>query len=165
MKTNLDYLLDNPSLAQVWVELKLTKTNPLHDDYYRMEYAEITLAEAEKIAQAKCKGIVLEYQGEEYTRDWNGKRLPALTKSLPDGSVDPDSLDARLWCSEAWKVMAQRREMESKKIEERTARLEFVIRYFIETLEREPSESRTLAYALSAKDVDSLAKMAAKTLA
>ena len=165
MKENLDYLLDNPNLAQVWVELKLTKTNPLHDDYYRMEYVEITLAEAEKIAQANCKGIVLEYQGEEYAKDWNGKSLPGLTKALPDGSVDPDSLDARLWCSEAWKVMAQRRAKESKKIEERTARLEFVIRYFIETLEREPAESRTLAYALSAKDVDSLAKMAAKTLA
>ena len=83
---------------------------------------------------------------------------------LPDGSLDPDSPSARLWCSEAWRVMAQRRAKESKKIEERTARLEFVIRYFIETLEREPSESRTLAYALSAKDVDSLAKMAAKAL-
>jgi len=165
MKTNLDYLLDDPRLTQVWVELKLTKTNPLHDDYYRMEYAEITLAEAKKIAQANCKGIVLEYQGEEYATDWNGKRMPMVTQWLPDGSVDPASPSARLWCSEAWKVMAQRRAKESAKIEERTARLEQVIRYFIETLEREPAESRTLAYALSAKDVDSLAKMAAKTLA
>ena len=165
MKENLDYLLDDPRLAQVWVELKLTKTNPLHDDYYRMEYVEITLAEAEKISQANCKGIVLEYQGEEYTTDWNGKRMPSIAHWLPDGSLDPDSPSARLWCSEAWKVMAQRRAKESKKIEERTARLEQVIQYFIETLEREPSESRELAYALSAKDVDSLAKMAAKTLA
>jgi len=164
MKENLDYLLDDPRLAQVWVELKLTKTNPLHDDYYRMEYAEITLAEAEKIAQANCKGVVLEYQGEEYTKDWNGKRMPSIVQWLPDGSEDPASPYARLWCSQAWAVMNQRRELESTKIEERTARLEFVIRYFTETLKREPAESRTLAYALSAKDVDSLAKMAAKAL-
>lgn len=156
MKENLDYLLDNPSLAQVWVELKLTKTNPLHDDYYRMEYADVTYAEAEKIAQANCKGIVLECQGEEYTTDWNGKRLPELTT---------ENVFARLWCSEAWKVMAQRRAKESKKIEERTERLELVIEYLIESLEQEPAESRELVYALKPDEIDSLAKMAAKDLA
>lgn len=164
MKENLDYLLDNPSLAQVWVELKLTKTNPLHDDYYRMEYADVTYAEAEKIAQANCKGIVLECQGEEYTTDWNGKRMPGITQCLPDGTIDPATPYARLWCSEAWKVMAQRRAKESKKIEERTARLEFVIRYFTESLGQEPAESRELAYALKPDEIDSLAKMAAKDL-
>ena len=153
MKENLDYLLDDPRLAQVWVELKLTKTNPLHDDYYRMEYAEITLAEAEKIAQAGCKGIVLEFQGEEYTTDWNGKRLAGITA---------ENAYARLWCSEAWRVMSQRRAKESQKIEERTARLELVIEYLIESLRQEPAESRALAYALSPKEIDSLAQMASK---
>jgi len=61
--------------------------------------------------------------------------------------------------------MNQRRELESAKIAERTHRLELIIRYFIETLGQSPEESRAVAYELPAKSVDSLAKMAAKTLA
>ena len=153
MKENLDYLLDNPATCQVWVDFKICKTNPMHDDYLRYDSVEITLEQANKIAFAKCNSVVLEIPDKDYTLDWNDNRMPEL-----------ESTKVRMWNSQAWAVMNQRRAKESKKIEERTARLEFVIRYFIETLEREPSESRTLAYALSAKDVDSLAKMAAKAL-
>tara|TARA_R110002020_G_scaffold204603_7_gene408858 strand:- start:210 stop:677 length:468 start_codon:yes stop_codon:yes gene_type:complete len=153
MKENLDYLLDNPATCQVWVDFKICKTNPMHDDYLRYDSVEITLEQANKIAFAKCNSVVLEFPDKDYTLDWNDNRMPEL-----------ESTKVRMWNSQAWAVMNQRRAKESKKIEERTARLEFVIRYFIETLEREPSESRTLAYALSAKDVDSLAKMAAKAL-
>jgi hypothetical protein len=154
MKENLDYLLDNPATCQVWVDFKICKTNPMHDDYLRYDSVEITLEQASKIASAKCNSVVLEFPDKDYALDWNDNRMPEL-----------ESTKVRMWNSQAWAVMNQRRAKESKKIEERTARLEFVIRYFIETLEREPAESRTLAYALSAKDVDSLAKMAANTLA
>tara|TARA_R110002020_G_C16160879_1_gene763392 strand:+ start:719 stop:1114 length:396 start_codon:yes stop_codon:yes gene_type:complete len=129
-----------------------------------MEYVDVSYDEAKKIAQANCKGVVLEYQGEEYTTDWNGKRMHGITQSLPDGTIDPASPYARLWCSEAWKVMSQRRAKESKKIEERTARLEFVIEYLTKSLGQESAESRELAYALSSKEIDSLAKMAALAL-
>ena len=154
MKTNLDYLLDDPATCQVWVDFKICKTNPMHDDYLRYDSVEITLEQASKIASAKCNSVVLEFPGKDYTLDWNDKRMPEL-----------ESTKVRMWNSQAWAVMNQRREMESAKIAERTRRLELIIRYFIEALGQSPEESRAAAYELPTKSVDSLAKMAAKTLA
>ena len=154
MKTNLDYLLDDPATCQVWVDFKICKTNPMHDDYLRYDSVEITLEQASKIASAKCNSVVLEFPGGEYTLDWNDNPMPEL-----------ETTKVRMWNSQAWAVMNQRREMESAKIAERTRRLELIIRYFIETLGRNPEESRAVAYELPTKSVDSLARMAAKNLA
>jgi hypothetical protein len=118
MKKNLDYLLDDPSLCQVWVELKLTKTNPLHDDYFRLDSVEVTLDEASKIAHARCKGIVVEYQGKEYTNTWDGKLMPRLAVGT-----------ARLWCSKAWELSNQKRQLEKSKIDKRDAKLKAVLKY------------------------------------
>ena len=154
MKTNLDYLLDNPATCQVWVDFKICKTNPMHDDYLRYDSVEISLEQASKIASANCNSVVLEFAGGEYTLDWNDNPMPKL-----------ETTKVRMWNTQAWAVMNQRRELESTKIAERTRRLELIIRYFIETLGQSPEESRAVAYELPAKSVDSLAKMAAKTLA
>ena len=154
MKTNLDYLLNDPATCQVWVDFKICKTNPMHDDYLRYYSVEISLEQASKIASAKCNSVVLEFAGGEYTLDWNDNPMPKL-----------ETTKVRMWNTQAWAVMNQRRELESAKIAERTHRLELIIRYFIETLGQSPEESRAVAYELPAKSVDSLAKMAAKTLA
>lgn len=120
MKQNLDYLLDDPSLCQVWVELKLTKTNPLHDDYYRLDSVDITLDEASKIADAECQGVVVEYQGKEYTNTWDDKPMPKLTVGT-----------ARLWCSKAWELSNQKRLLEKSKIDKRDAKLKIVLEYLL----------------------------------
>jgi len=157
MKKDLEYLLDDPSLAQVWVEYALTKGNPLHDDYYRMESVEISLDEATKIAHAECKGVVVEYQGREYAKTWYGKDLPKLTTGK-----------ARLWCSEAWRVMAQRAAKESTLREEQDHKVEMVIEYFEKILKRSPEKARQSIYNLNLHTqkatVDSLYPMAAKAL-
>jgi len=78
MKTNLDYLLNDPATCQVWVDFKICKTNPMHDDYLRYDSVEISLEQASKIASAKCNSVVLEFAGGEYTLDWNDNPMPKL---------------------------------------------------------------------------------------
>ena len=158
MKNHLAYLLEDPSLAQVWVEFALTKGNPIHDDYTgRMESVEISLDEATKIAHAQCKGVVVEYQGREYTKTWYGKDLPKLTTGK-----------ARLSCSEAWRVMAQRSAKESTLREEQDHKTETVIEYFEKVLKRSPEKARQSIYNLNLATqkatVDSLYPMAEQAL-
>jgi hypothetical protein len=159
MKSHLAYLLEDPSLAQVWVEYALTKGNPIHDDYTgRMESIEISLDEATKIVHAQCKGIVVEYQGQEYAKTWCDSDLPKLKQGT-----------ARLWCSEAWKVMAQRSAKESTLRNEQDHKTEIVIAYFEKILKRSPEKARQSIYNLNLQTqkatVDSLYPMAAKALA
>ena len=137
MKQNLDYLLDNPSLCQVWVELKLTKTNPLHEDYYRLDSVDITLDEASKIAHAECKGIVVEYQGKEYTNTWDNKPMPKLTVGT-----------ARLWCSKAWELSSQKRQLENSKIKAREQKVSTVVKYLVDSLGIAESAIRQELYDL-----------------
>ena len=60
MKNHLAYLLEDPSLAQVWVEYALTKGNPIHDDYTgRMESIEIS---------------------QEYAKTWSDTSMPKLSQ-------------------------------------------------------------------------------------
>ena len=156
MKKNLDYLLEDPTLCQVWVELKLTKTNPLHEDYYRLDSVEVTLTEASKIAHAKCKGIVVEYQGKEYTNTWDNKPMPRLTVGK-----------ARLWCSKAWELSNQKRQLEKSKIDKRDTKLKAVLKYLLiagrEGIGRE--EILSLPRDLQAVMVDTIYDRAEKYLA
>ena len=139
MKNHLAYLLDDPSLAQVWVEFALTKGNPMHDDYTgRMESVEISLDEATKIAHAQCKGVVVEHQGQEYAKTWSDTSMPKLSQGK-----------ARLWCSEAWRVMAQRSAKESTLRDEQDHKVDTVIAYFEKVLKRSPEKARHSIYSLS----------------
>ena len=158
MKNHLAYLLEDPSLAQVWVEYALTKGNPIHDDYTgRMESVEISLDEAAKIAHAECKGVVVEYQGQEYAKTWSDTSMPKLSQGT-----------ARLWCSEAWKVMAQRRAKESTLRDEQDHKVDTVIAYFEKVLKRSPAKARQSIYNLNLRTqkatVDSLYPMAVEAL-
>ena len=158
MKRNLDYLLEDPRLCQVWVELKLTKTNPLHEDYYRLDSVEVTLDEASKIAHAKCKGIVVEYQGKEYTNTWDGKPMPRLTVGK-----------ARLWCSKAWELSSQKRQLENVKIKAREQKVSTVVKYLVVSLGiSEPAirqELYDLGRARQGELVDNMLPKAEKYLA
>ena len=158
MKNHLAYLLDDPSLAQVWVEYALTKGNPIHDDYTgRMESIEVSLDEATKIVHAQCKGVVVEYQGKEYAKTWSDTSMPKLSQGT-----------ARLWCSEAWKVMAQRRAKESTLRDEQDHKVDTVIAYFEKVLKRSPAKARQDIYTLDrstqSATVDAVYPMAVKAL-
>ena len=159
MKKHLAYLLDDPSLCQVWVEFALTQGNPMHDDYTgRMESVEISLDEADKIAQAKCEGVVVEYQGKEYTKTWSDRSMPKLGQGK-----------ARLWCGEAYKAMTQRAAKESTLRDEQDHKTETVIAYFEKVLKRSPELARqqisSLALQTQKSTVDSLYPMAEQALA
>ena len=124
MKADLDYALNNPETTQFWVEFALTKGNPLHNDYAgRMEYVDITLAQAAKIAQANCTGIRLEYQGQEYTKDWNDKPLGKLNRHT-----------VRLWCLKAWQAMNQRHELYEKRRDEAEAKRKLITKQVVDHL-------------------------------
>ena len=159
MKNHLAYLLEDPSLAQVWVEYALTKGNPIHDDYTgRMESIEISLDEATKIAHAECKGVVVEYQGQEYAKTWSDTSMPKLSQGT-----------ARLWCGEAYKAMAQRSAKESTLRDEQDHKTDTVIAYFEKVLKRSPEAARQQIYNLNLRTqkatVDSLYPMAVEALA
>ncbi len=130
---NLDYLLNDTKTTKVWCLLKLAKPtcNPMYDTYYRNDSVEITLAEAVRVADAQLPDVVVEYQGEEYTKTWYDKPMPKLSVGK-----------ARLWCKQAWIASRQRRSLEQDKIAKRTAKIELVIDYFVQKLERDRQKVR-----------------------
>ena len=103
----------------------------MYDSYYRNDSVEITLAEAVRVADAQLSDVVVEYQGEEYTKTWYDKPMPKLSIGK-----------ARLWCKQAWIASRQRRSFEQDKIAKRTAKIELVIDYFVQKLERDRQKVR-----------------------
>ena len=84
-----------------------------------------------RVADAQLSDVVVEYQGEEYTKTWYDKPMPKLSVGK-----------ARLWCKQAWIASRQRRSLEQDKIAKRTAKIELVIDYFVQVLKRDRQKVR-----------------------
>ena len=153
-KGKLDYLLDNKATISVWIELCLCKVNPMFEDYSRKEYQIIDHEHAQKIAQADRMDVVLEWQGEEYTVDWNDNSLPPI----PEGK-------ARLWCIAAWKLTENHcKELALAHAEDDRKRA-LVVSYFTDRLGLASEEAEATANELSPKAIDGLVDMSKANLA
>ena len=153
-KGKLDYLLDNKATISVWIELCLCKVNPMFEDYSRKEYQIIDHEHAQKIAQADRMDVVLEWQGEEYTVDWNDNSLPPI----PEGK-------ARLWCIAAWKLTENHcKELALAHAEDDRKRA-LVVSYFTDKLGLASEEAEATVNGLSSKAIDGLVDMSKANLA
>ena len=154
-KGKLDYLLDGTAHEQsTWLELCLCRTNPMFETYSRKEYELIDHEHAEKIASAKRRDVALEWRGQEYAADWNGRCLPAI----PEGK-------ARLWCIVAWKLTENHNRELRAAHEEDDRKRALVIDYFTGKLGLTSDEAQATANELPLKAIESLLDMSQSNLA
>ena len=126
----------------------------MFESYSRKEYQIIDCEHAQKIAQANRSDVVLEWQGEEYTVDWNNNSLP----SIPEGK-------ARLWCVVAWKLTENHnRELRLAHAEDDRKRA-LVMDYFTDRLGLSTEEAEATANELPLKAIESLLEMSQANLA
>ena len=152
-KGKLDYLLDTEATVSVWIELCLCKVNPMFEDYSRKEYELIDHDHAQKIASAQRRDVALEWQGQEYTTDWNGNYLPPIPKGK-----------ARLWCIVAWKLTENHNQELRAAHEEDDRKRALVMDYFTGTLGLSPEEAQACNNDLPPKAIDGLLPMAEQAL-
>jgi len=126
----------------------------MFETYSRKEYELIDHEHAEKIAYASRRDVALEWRGQEYATDWNGRSLPVI----PEGK-------ARLWCIVAWKLTENHnRELRAAHKEDDRKRA-LVIGYFTGKLGLTPDEAQATANELPSKAIESLLDMSQSNLA
>jgi len=126
----------------------------MFESYSRKEYELIDREHAKKIDSANRRDVALEWRGQEYATDWNGRSLPAI----PEGK-------ARLWCITAWKLIENHNRKLRAAYAEDDRKRALVTAYFTDTLGRTPEESKIAANRLPSKAIDGLLQMAEQALA
>tara|TARA_Y100000310_G_scaffold339829_1_gene433739 strand:- start:36 stop:416 length:381 start_codon:yes stop_codon:yes gene_type:complete len=126
----------------------------MFETYSRKEYELIDHEHAEKIASANRRDVALEWRGQEYATDWNGRSLPAI----PEGK-------ARLWCIVAWKLTENHNRELRAAHKEADRKRALVVSYFTDRLGLDLDEAEATADELPSKAIDGLLEMSQANLA